>query len=327
MTTAPCKHILITPGEPAGIGPDVVIQIAQQAWPAALTVIADPDLLKQRAAQLQLPLVVHLWEAAHAPVPHRTGHLMVLPVSLAQPVQAGQLDAANAPYVFNTLQTAASLCQHKQAHALVTGPVHKAVLNETGVLFSGHTEYLAQLAGVPLTVMMFVVDQLKVALVTTHIPLAKVSTALTRDRLRATLHLIRHALQQHFALSDPRIAVCGLNPHAGEGGHLGHEEIEVITPIIRECQDKGWLMTGPHPADTVFTPAQLQQADIVVAMYHDQALPVIKHIGFDHAVNVTLGLPYIRTSVDHGTALAIAGQGHADAGSMRAAVQLAIDLN
>lgn len=327
MVATPYKHLVITPGEPAGIGPDVVIQMAQRSWPAALTVIADPDLLQQRAAQLQLPLSIQRWHENETLECHRAGSLKVLPVTLAHPVQPGQLDSANATYVMHTLETAARLCLYNKADALVTGPVHKAIINDAGILFSGHTEYLAQCAQAPLTVMMFVVDALKVALVTTHLPLAQVPKALTRDRLHATLALVHDALQQHFKLTHPRIAVCGLNPHAGEGGHLGHEERDVITPVIHEYQQKGWAITGPHPADTAFTPTQLQHCDMIVAMYHDQALPVIKHVGFDRAVNVTLGLPFIRTSVDHGTALNIAGKGLADAGSLCAAVQLAIDLN
>jgi 4-hydroxythreonine-4-phosphate dehydrogenase len=307
------KHILITPGEPAGIGPDIVLHILQQHWDAKLTIVADPDLLSQRAQSLGISL---------------PSHLNIIPVTLSDKVITGQLNPQNANYVIQTLKTAAEICLAQEADAIVTGPVHKGVLNDAGIAFTGHTEFFAHTGHVPQTVMLFVVDQethpLKVALATTHLPLAHVSQAITKERLQTTLKILREGLQTHFKLPHPRILVCGLNPHAGEGGHLGSEEIEIITPTLDELRTLGYALQGPLPADTIFTPTHLKQADVILAMYHDQALPLVKYLGFGHAVNVTLGLPFIRTSVDHGTALDVAGTGKADAGSMIAALKLAI---
>lgn len=321
-------RILLTPGEPAGIGPDITIQLAQTDWPVELIAIADPSLLISRANQLQLPLDVIEYDlASTAPSTHRAHTLKVLPVSLDQPVIAGQLNSAHAPYVLRTLALAAEWCAAKTAAAVVTGPVNKENINAAGIHFTGHTEFFAQHAKVAHTVMLFVVDNLKVALATTHLPLANVAAAITKERLRLVLSILRHDLQQKFGLPQPRILVCGLNPHAGEGGYLGREEIETITPVLNELRREGFDLIGPLPADTLFTPKYLDEADAVLAMYHDQGLPLVKYIGFNHAVNVTLGLPYIRTSVDHGTALDIAGTGKADPGSMRSALQLAMSLS
>jgi 4-hydroxythreonine-4-phosphate dehydrogenase len=321
------KRILITPGEPAGIGPDITIALAQHTWECEIVAIADPDLLLQRAKQLGLPLQLrecNLNEAATQSTAR--GHLHIIPVKLIAKVQPGQLNVANARYVIDVLEIAAGLCLQKNAHAVVTGPVHKAVVREAGIAFTGHTEFFADYCHVPQTVMLFVAGPLKVALATTHLPLSAVSAAITAPRLHTALTILHDELQRKFALSAPRILVCGLNPHAGEGGHFGREEIEVIAPVIQQLQRQQCLIEGPLPADTIFTPQQLQRADAVLAMYHDQALPLVKYIGFGHAVNVTLGLPFIRTSVDHGTALDSAGTGRADPGSLLAALQLALDL-
>lgn len=318
------RHILITPGEPAGVGPDITVKIAQEQWDAALTVVADPQLLLERAEQLRLPLEIITCDI-NAPLrKHQAGKLHVLPVKLDASVIPGKLNPANAPYVLRTLSLAATLSEQHKSHAIVTGPVHKSVINQAGIPFSGHTEFFAEKCGATQTVMLFVVDQLKVALATTHVPLADVSKTLTQPRLEKVLQVLQHDLKKYFHIPAPRILVCGLNPHAGEGGYLGREEIDVIAPVIRKLRDQGYNLSDPLPADTLFTPQQLKKADAILAMYHDQALPVVKHIGFDRAVNMTLGLPFIRTSVDHGTALDIAGSGKADAGSMRAALALAV---
>ena len=324
LNTVP--RLLITPGEPAGIGPDVTIKIAQQEWLAQLVVIADPDLLAERAKQLNLPLKLIPFDVNAPAAVQPKNALYILPVALKSPVKAGELNADNADYVIETLMIAAALCLQKKTDAIVTGPVHKGVINQANISFSGHTEFFAERAGVKSTVMLFVIDQLKVALVTTHLPLSAVPQAITKEKVRDTLSILQHALKKQFKIKSPRIAVCGLNPHAGENGYLGREEIDVIAPVLRELNQEGFTLSGPLSADTIFTPKQLEQVDAVVAMYHDQALPLVKYIGFGHAVNMTLGLPFIRTSVDHGTALDVAGTGRADAGSMVAALELALSL-
>jgi len=260
------------------------------------------------------------------PTPHEPGTLKILPVPTAVPVIIGQLNSQNADYVMQTLRTAAALCLQQQAHAIVTGPVHKAIINQAKIHFTGHTEFFAHYCNVPHTVMLFVVDSLKVALATTHLPLSAVPAAVTRNALHTTLITLHAGLKTHFAIPSPRILVCGLNPHAGENGYLGHEEKEIIEPLLKACQEEGYDFQGPFAADTVFTPQQLAKGDVVLAMYHDQALPLVKYLGFGHAVNVTLGLPFIRTSVDHGTALDVAGTGRADPGSLQAAIELALRL-
>lgn len=319
-------RIVITPGDPAGIGPDVVIQAAQQDWPAELVVIADPELLTQRAKQINLPLSLTTVDLKKPAEPQLAGTLKVLPVMLNMEAQPGKLNPANSWYVIRALEIAVSLCESNQADALVTGPVNKLVINKTGVPFTGHTEFLAKRCNVPHTVMMFVTDHLKVALATTHVPIAKLSAAITKKGLRSTITVLAEELKKRFNLAAPRIVVCGLNPHAGEGGYLGTEEIDTITPVLDELRAEGFNLTGPLPADTAFTPKYLENTDAVLAMYHDQALPVVKYMSFGHAVNITLGLPFIRTSVDHGTAIDVAGKGLADAGSMAAAINLAIKL-
>ena len=319
-------RIAITPGEPAGIGPDLICALAQHASDAELVAVCDPQLLTQRAQQLSLPLTLLPFDAAAAPQAQAAGTLHVLPVKLAAPVSAGTLNSANAPYVLETLREAAGLCRSGQAHAMVTGPVQKSVINDAGIGFSGHTEFLAEFCRAPLPVMMLVGGGLRVALATTHLPLRAVADAITAPLLEQVLRILDSDLRMHFGIATPRLLVCGLNPHAGESGHLGREELDVIIPVLERLRTEGLQLTGPLPADTLFTPKYLDQADAVLAMFHDQGLPVLKYAGFGSAVNVTLGLPIIRTSVDHGTALDLAGSGKADSGSLHAALALAVQL-
>ncbi len=323
MSTA---RIAITPGEPAGIGPDLVIALAAQAHACELVVISDPELLRQRAALLGHPLLLRSYDAKATPRPSQPGELTILPVALAAPVTPGQLDTRNAAHVLETLRQAGQGCLNGEFDAVVTAPVQKSVINEAGTPFSGHTEYFQELAGVPRVVMMLACPGLRVALATTHLPLREVAAAITIQRLHEVLGILVEDLRHKFGLARPRILVAGLNPHAGESGHIGHEEIDVIIPAINDFEDSDCLLTGPLPADTLFTPKYLEQADAMLAMYHDQGLPVLKHKGFGEAVNITLGLPFIRTSVDHGTALDLAGSGRADSGSLRAALSAALDM-
>ena len=324
--------IAITAGEPAGIGPDICIMAAQQTETTnPLVVIADPALLTQRADHLGLPLVLHEWQPGSTTPPLPAGELWVKSVSLATSCQAGTLNPTNAHYVVETLHQAITGCQRNEFAAMVTAPLHKGVINDAGVtinnhMFSGHTEYLAEQTGSEQVVMMLSAGSLRVALVTTHLPLSQVPDAITPDSLSTVIRVLHHDLIDKFGIASPRILVCGLNPHAGEGGHLGHEEIEVIEPTLQQLRTEGIQLQGPLPADTLFTPKYLEQADAVLAMYHDQGLPVLKHIGFGHAVNITLGLPIIRTSVDHGTALDLAGTGQANPGSLQAAIHTATHM-
>jgi len=319
-------RIAITAGEPAGIGPDLCALIAQRAHPAELVVIADPDLLATRARALGLPLRLSVFDEAAPAAAQRPGELTVLPVALAAPVEAGRLNPVNAGYVLETLRLAGEGCMSGRFAAVVTAPVHKGVINDAGIAFTGHTEFFAELTGAPLPVMMLAADRLRVALATTHLPLKDVSAAITRERLTQVLRILDHDLRVKLGLPRPRILVCGLNPHAGEGGHLGREEIEVIEPVLNALRDDGLDLVGPLPADTLFTPRHLRDADAVLAMYHDQGLPVLKHVGFGHAVNITLGLPIVRASVDHGTALDLAGSGKAEDGSLEAAIVAALEF-
>ncbi|MGQ0529851.1 MAG: 4-hydroxythreonine-4-phosphate dehydrogenase PdxA [Panacagrimonas sp.] len=319
-------RILITPGEPAGIGPDLLLSLAQQNWPAELVAVCDPQLLRSRASALGLPIAFEDADLTAEPETHEPGFLSVLPVAMAAPSEPGKLDVANAPYVLETLRIAVAACRDRKAQALVTGPVQKSLINQSGQDFSGHTEFIAELTRTNTPVMMLVANQLRVALVTTHLPLRAVPAAITKRRLMATLRVLHRDLKEKFGCANPRILVCGLNPHAGESGHLGREEIEVIEPVLDDLRDTGMDLIGPLPADTLFVPTHLAETDAVLAMYHDQGLPVLKHAGFGEAVNVTLGLPIIRTSVDHGTALDLAGSGRADAGSLQAAIEMAIRM-
>jgi 4-hydroxythreonine-4-phosphate dehydrogenase len=314
--------IAVTPGEPAGIGPDLVVRLAQEPSDTPIVAIADPDLLADRAQRLGLTLQIERFRPGGAIPAAQPGQLAVLPVALRQAVTPGRLDTANAPYVLDTLRIACDAALEGTFEALVTGPVHKGVINDAGLPFTGHTEFLAERCGAE-PVMMLATPGLRVALVTTHLPLRDVSAAITREHLTDVIRILHRDLSSRFGIPEPRILVCGLNPHAGEGGHLGREEIEVIEPVLNALRGLGWHLIGPVPADTAFVPHKLADADAVLAMYHDQGLPVLKHLGFGQAVNITLGLPIIRTSVDHGTALDLAGTDRADLGSLRAALGMA----
>ena len=319
-------RLIVTTGEPAGIGPDLAIAAALRDWPCELVFAGDPALLAERARQLQLEIVPTEWRSGSPPVEHRAGTLPMASVRLATQVEAGRLDVANARYVLEMLDLATDGCVSGQFTAMVTAPVQKSVINDAGIAFTGHTEYLAARTGAPLPVMLLVAGRLRVALATTHLPLSEVPRHIRRDLLDATLDVLDDGLRSSFRLPEPRILVCGLNPHAGEGGHLGREEIEVIAPAVEAARARGLMVRGPVAADTAFTKGMLEETDAVLAMYHDQGLPVIKHAGFGNAVNVTLGLPFPRTSVDHGTALDLAATGRADPGSLFAAIELAQEL-
>ncbi|NMG73201.1 4-hydroxythreonine-4-phosphate dehydrogenase PdxA [Aromatoleum diolicum] len=311
----------ITSGEPAGVGPELCARLLERDWPVRLVVLGDIGLIRARGGKSRR---VVPFDAALGRGP--AGALEVLHVPLNAPAQAGVLDPANASYVLALLDRALAGCQSGEFAGMVTAPVHKGVINDAGVAFTGHTEYLAEHTHTPLVVMMLVGGGLRVALATTHLPLAAVPAAITREVLEETLRILHADLVARFALAAPRILVAGLNPHAGEGGHMGREEIEIITPVLETLRAEGMRLIGPLPADTLFVPHTLEQGDAVLAMYHDQGLPVLKHASFGGGVNVTLGLPIIRTSVDHGTALDLAGTGRADPGSLFAAVELAIDM-
>ncbi len=319
MPPTPTQPVIaVTPGEPAGIGPELCMRLANQPRDFALVLIADPALLAERARLFDLGVTPVEWTGRAGA---GTG-LYVVPVPLARPAKPGTLDPKNAAYVMATLARAVDGCRSGEFDALVTAPVHKGIINDAGIPFTGHTEFLAERTGCD-TVMMLAAGTLRVALATTHLPLADVSRHITRARLRQTLTILVRDLTRRFGIADPAILVCGLNPHAGEGGHLGREEIDVITPVIEELKAGGMRLRGPVPADTAFIPASLAGTDAVLAMYHDQGLPVLKHHDFAHAVNVTLGLPFPRVSVDHGTALELAGTGRADPSSLVAAMTLA----
>lgn len=320
----PLPRIALTPGEPAGIGPDLAVMLAQHDHPCALVALADPDLLQARARQLGLPLRLLPYDGR--PGPARAGELTVLPLPLAAPVTPGRLDPRNAAYVLATLDRAADGCLRGEFDAVVTAPVQKSVINDAGVAFSGHTEFFQAKAGVARVVMMLACPGLRVALATTHLPLKDVPAAISRELLQEVLAILLADLRDKFGIPRPRILVAGLNPHAGESGHLGREEIDTIIPALQAFPDRDCELLGPLPADTLFTPKYLETADAVLAMYHDQGLPVLKYKGFGQAVNITLGLPFIRTSVDHGTALDLAGSGRAHSGSLAAALATALDM-
>jgi len=305
--------LAITPGEPAGIGPEILLKFCHEHPDFRVIAVADPDLLRQTADRMGTAPGITIWKPG-AEV--RSGELCCCPVELSTPSTPGRPEPANAGYVLETLTRAVKLLQAGHAAALVTGPVHKGVINESGHPFSGHTEFLAGLAGVRQVVMMLAAPGLRVSLVTTHLPLRAVADAITPDRLEGAIRITWSALRERFGIARPRLQVLGLNPHAGEGGHLGSEEVEIISPVLERLRQDGLDLKGPVPADTAFNPPRLKECDAVVAMYHDQGLPVLKHHGFGRSVNITLGLPFIRTSVDHGTALDLAGSGRADAGSL-----------
>ena len=318
-------RLALTPGEPAGVGPDLVVRLAQEPQRAELVAVADPDLLRARARALGLPLRLLDLAPGDDPEPTPVGTLRLLPIALGTPAVPGRLDVRNGPYVTATLAAACDGCLCGSYDALVTGPVHKGILNDAGIPFTGHTEFFSERCGAE-PVMLLATPGLRVALATTHLPLSQVCAAIDRPRLTRVIEILHADLVRHFGIGRPRILVCGLNPHAGEGGHLGREEIEIIEPVLTDLRARGWDLVGPLPADTAFVPERLKDADAVLAMYHDQGLPVLKHLGFGQAVNVTLGLPIVRTSVDHGTALDLAGTDRADLGSLRAAIGMAIAM-
>lgn len=319
-------QLAFTPGEPAGIGPDLAAMIAQQELPFDLVAIAHPGLLEERAKQLDLPLKTRLWRQDSPFSESPSGTLTVLPIELAEASTPGILNSQNAAYVLDTLNTAIDGCMSGKFHGMVTGPVQKSIINDAGIPFSGHTEMLAEKSNTDEVVMMLATTGLRVALVTTHLPLSEVPAAITEDKVARIIKITHHDLKHHFGIPNPNILVCGLNPHAGEGGHMGREEIDIIEPCLANLRSEGIQLEGPLPADTLFTPKYLERADAVVAMYHDQGLPVLKHMGFGNAVNITLGLPFIRTSVDHGTALDLAGTGKADLGSLQTAIESALEM-
>ena len=322
-------RLAFTPGEPAGIGPDLAVMVAQQPAGRHLVAFADAQLLRQRAESLGLPLQIL---PASAPTPTTLGQLRVEPIPLAVPAVAGVLDPANSPYVLETIRRATQGCLQGDYQGLVTGPIHKGVINDAGVSFTGHTEYLAELCGTTRVVMMLTTPipsapqpqaELRVALVTTHLPLSQVPAAITHTAVVETIEIVAQTLKHHYHIPNPTITVCGLNPHAGEGGHMGNEELEVIIPALEQCRQQGYSLQGPLSADTAFTPKVIAHSDAIIAMYHDQGLATLKHLGFGRAVNLTLGLPIIRTSVDHGTALELAGSGNCNLDSLRHAIDTA----
>ena len=324
MDNGNAPRLALTPGEPAGIGPDLIVQLAASGkLPAQLVIIADPSLLRARAGELGLNVSIQPYEPG---VPANEGMVTVQPVTLPTTVVTGTPSTATAAYVLQTLDIACRGCLDGSFAGMVTGPLHKGIINAAGTTFSGHTEYLAELCGVDRTVMLLTDGDLRVALATTHLPLRHVADALDSTSLERVIRILDQDLRRRFGLEHPRIQVLGLNPHAGEGGHLGREEVEIITPLIESLRAEGMSLTGPIPADTAFTPAARHSYDAVLAMYHDQGLPVLKANGFGHTVNITLGLPIIRTSVDHGTALDIAGSGRADPGSLLCAISTAMDM-
>ena len=312
--------LAVTPGEPAGIGPDLVVQLAQHRRAGLWVAVGCVSMLRERAALLGLPLSINTDITNPSGAAHS---LTVLDVPLAEPVNPGVLDTGNAPATLAALERAVECVQAGRFTGLVTGPMQKSIINDAGIPFTGHTEFLCERSGVDDVVMLLVADTLRVALATTHLPLRAVADALSVPLLVRRVRILTQDLRSRFGIAQPRIALTGLNPHAGEGGHLGREEIEIIEPACAELRSEGIDVLGPFPADTLFTPARLAGLDAVLAMYHDQGLPVLKYAGFGSAVNVTLGLPFVRTSVDHGTALDIAGSGQAEAGSFEAALALA----
>ena len=329
--TKQLPRIAITAGEPAGIGPDLCVMLAHQALDAQLVVIANREMLQARAQSLNLALHITAYDANVTQQHMGTGSLTVLDIATQASTTAGQLDASNSHYVLETLKTAAFGCLKGEFDAMVTAPVHKGIINDAGIAFSGHTEFLAELSNTEQVVMMLVAgnqsDSMRVALATTHLALKDVPDAITTKGLETTIRILHHDLVHKFGIKNPRVLVAGLNPHAGEDGYLGREEIDVINPVLAKLRNEDMNLVGALPADTLFAKHHLKHADAVLAMYHDQGLPVLKHASFGEGVNVTLGLPIIRTSVDHGTALDLAGTGNIEIGSLLAAIELAIQLS
>ena len=327
--TKSLPRIAITAGEPAGIGADLCVLLAHQPLNAEVVIIADTNMLQERAKALNSDINIQEYSEKSHTAHLGNGAITVLHQAISQPAVAGQLDARNSQYVLETLKTAALGCMNHENQAfdaMVTAPVHKGIINDAGIAFSGHTEFLAELTNTPQVVMMLVGSGLRVALATTHLALKDVPAAITKGSLETTIRILHHDLVHKFGLENPRILVAGLNPHAGEDGYLGREEIDIINPVLEKLRTEGMQLIGALPADTLFAKHHLSKADAVLAMYHDQGLPVLKHASFGEGVNVTLGLPIIRTSVDHGTALDLAGTGNIEIGSMLAAIELAITL-
>lgn len=316
------QPLAITAGEPAGIGPDLCIQLAQQGFSEPVVLVCAPSVLTERAEALGLPVKIKQWQPGMSAI-SQPGEVFVYPVSLGGQVKPGELSTDNADYVLETLTTAAEGCMDGLFSGMVTAPVHKGIINDAGIEFTGHTEFLQALCGVERVVMMLASEQMRVALVTTHLPLANVASAVTKPLMRQIINILDHDLKTKFGIAQPKVLVAGLNPHAGESGHMGMEEIDTIEPVLKEFRGKGMNLVGPLPADTLFTPRWLDDADAVLAMYHDQGLPVLKYQSFGSAVNITLGLPIIRTSVDHGTALDLVGTKKADTGSFKQAIKSA----
>jgi 4-hydroxythreonine-4-phosphate dehydrogenase len=322
--TEPLPVIALTAGDPAGVGPDLAVALSQRALPCRLTVLGDAEVLSARAARLGIAVT---FDTSETIPPHRAGWLHVRHIPVAAPVTPGVLDPHNGAYVLALLDAALAGCLQSAYHAMVTAPVHKGAINDAGFAFTGHTEYLAEHSGTPRVVMMLVGGGLRVALATTHLPLRNVADAITPELLIEVIRILDADLKQKFGIARPRIAVAGLNPHAGESGHLGHEDRDVIEPVLDFLRGKGHALIGPLPADTLFSRIRQEPCDAVLAMYHDQGLPVLKYASFGEGVNVTLGLPFIRTSVDHGTALDLAGTGRAEVGSLIAAIGMALEMN
>ncbi len=317
------QRIALTSGEPAGIGPDICIKLAQLNLPCQVITIANPDMLRQRAEILELPITINEFNPNLPLVEQIAGQLTVMPVELAEKVVCGEPNYLNSRYVLQTIELATNGCIDGLYSAMVTGPVQKSIINKAGFSFTGHTEYIAEITGGN-PVMMLATECLRVALVTTHLPLKKVCSDITDVNLRSVIKILHNDLSTRFNIKQPKILVCGLNPHAGENGYMGREEIDIILPVLEELRQQGLNLIGPLPADTIFTPKYLDDADVVLAMYHDQGLPVLKYQGFGQAVNITIGLPIIRTSVDHGTALDLAGTGNANIGSLQFALKTAL---
>ena len=320
-------RVVITPGEPAGIGPDITVLIAQQNWPMEIVVCASPTLLYQRAEKLGIPLILRDYQYQSTTFrSHKAGMLTVLPIKMPHAVQPGILCTTNSQYVINTLTRACNGCINGEFAGLITGPVHKGIINNAGIKFIGHTEFFANHTGSHRVVMMLVKKKLRIALATTHLPLIDVPNAISSISLHEIITILHYNLKKQFNISQPNIFVCGLNPHAGENGYIGTEEINVIIPILNKLRKKGIKLIGPLPADTLFQHKYLKFADVILTMYHDQGLPVLKYKGFNDIVNITLGLPFIRTSVGHGTALELSGTGKAKPNSLIAAINLALHI-
>lgn len=313
--------IAITSGEPAGIGPELLADIPSQNFNARLVILGDEDLIRSRCRDIDKPLELQTYTAGHST---GVGSLEIKHIALHKQAVAGKLDVENAQYVLQLLDFACKGCLSGKFDAMVTAPIQKDIINQSGLSFSGHTEYLAQLCQSPKPVMLLATEDMRVALATTHLPLRNVADAINAEELIQIIRILHHDLEKKFGIDQPHIKVCGLNPHAGENGYLGHEEIDIIIPVIKQMQQQGFNVSGPYPADTVFTEHSLKDADAVLAMYHDQGLPVLKYAGFNRAINTTLGLPIIRTSVDHGTALQLAASGQASPESLFAAIRSAI---